>query len=64
MRIITINLPQSYLNALQHLMDKNIIPSRSQGIRNALIDFLVSDLTFKRKLNDGTFKMTIRKRDR
>ncbi|MHA2474883.1 MAG: ribbon-helix-helix domain-containing protein [Promethearchaeota archaeon] len=33
MKIITINLPEKYLQAIQILNDMNIYPSRSEAIR-------------------------------
>jgi Arc/MetJ-type ribon-helix-helix transcriptional regulator len=46
MRIITINLPEPYLEAIQLLQDFGIYPSRSEAIRKALKDFLGDELIF------------------
>ena len=40
MKIITINLPEKYLEAIQTLNDLGIYPSRSEAIRTALSEFL------------------------
>ncbi|MHA2288597.1 MAG: ribbon-helix-helix domain-containing protein, partial [Promethearchaeota archaeon] len=39
MKIITINLPEKYLEAIQTLNDLGIYPSRSEAIRTALSEF-------------------------
>jgi len=59
-KIITINLPQKYLDAIQILQDFRIYPSRSEAIRVALRRFLSNELEFDRKLEDGNFKISIR----
>lgn len=45
MRIITINVPNSYLNAMDSLTGENgLYPSRSELIRVAVKDFLIKEL--------------------
>jgi Arc/MetJ-type ribon-helix-helix transcriptional regulator len=45
MRIITVNLPESYIRAIKSLVGKNgIYPSRSELIRVATREFLISEL--------------------
>ncbi len=45
MRIITVNLPESYLKAIDHLTGENAIyPSRSELIRVAVREFLIKEL--------------------
>jgi len=60
MKIITINLPERYLEAIQALNDARIYPSRSEAIRIALRDFLSSELKIYRDLEDTSFKMLVR----
>jgi antitoxin ParD1/3/4 len=60
MKIITINLPEKYLNAIQALNDLGIYPSRSEAIRIALRDFLKEELKMYNDLDDEKFKMIIR----
>jgi len=60
MKIITINLPEKYLAALQILQDLGIYPSRSESIRVALGDFLAGDLKMVKDLKPETFKILIR----
>ena len=60
MKIITINLPEKYLAAIQILNDMGIYPSRSEAIRTALGDFLTDELKMFNDLEDDSFKMFIR----
>ncbi|MHA2281922.1 MAG: ribbon-helix-helix domain-containing protein [Promethearchaeota archaeon] len=62
MKIITINLPEKYLQAIQILNDMGILPSRSEAIRMALHDFLAKELKMYNDLDDDSFKMLIRSR--
>ncbi|TXT55019.1 MAG: hypothetical protein BAJALOKI2v1_710015 [Promethearchaeota archaeon] len=52
MRIITINLPEKYLAAIQTLNDMGLYPSRSEAIRTALQDFLSDELLFDKNLEE------------
>ncbi len=56
MQIITINLPEKYLGAIQVLNDLGIYPSRSEAIRKAIGDLLTKDLKLAEDLNVDTFK--------
>jgi Arc/MetJ-type ribon-helix-helix transcriptional regulator len=60
MKIITINLPEKYLEAIQTLNDLGIYPSRSEAIRTALSEFLEEELNMFNNLEENTFKMLIR----
>ena len=60
MKIITINLPEKYLEAIQTLNDLGIYPSRSEAIRTALSQFLDDELKMFNSLEEDTFKMLIR----
>ena len=60
MKIITINLPEKYLEAIQTLNDLGVYPSRSQAIRTALSQFLDDELKMFNNLEDETFKMLVR----
>ncbi len=62
MKIITINLPEKYLDAIQTLQDLGIVPSRSQALRNALHDFLGKELKFSNDLGSDSFRMLQRGR--
>ena len=56
MKIITINLPEKYLSAIQTLNDLGIYPSRSEAIRVALRDFLTDELKMDQDLGEESFK--------
>ncbi len=60
MKIITINLPEKYLEAIQTLNDLGVYPSRSEAIRCALSQFLTDELKMFENLEDETFKMLVR----
>jgi len=62
MKIITINLPEKYLQAIQILNDNGAYPSRSEAIRMALHDFLDKELKMYNDLDDDSFKMLMRSR--
>lgn len=59
MQIITINLPEKYLSAIQTLNDLGIYPSRSEAIRVALKTFLTNEQKFCEDLEDDTFKILV-----
>ena len=60
-KIITINLPEKYLAAIQTLNDLGIYPSRSEAIRIALGDFLEEELKMYHDLDDTSFKLLMKK---
>ena len=60
LKIITINLPEKYLQAIQILNDMGVYPSRSEAIRIALHNFLSKELKMYNDLDDDSFKMLIR----
>jgi Arc/MetJ-type ribon-helix-helix transcriptional regulator len=60
MKIITINLPEKYLQAIKILNDNGAYPSRSEAIRIALHDFLAKELKMYHDLDDDSFRMLIR----
>ncbi len=45
MKIITVNLPESYIKAIDNLIgEKAIYPSRSELVRVAVREFLIKEL--------------------
>ena len=52
MKIITINLSEPHIKALQVLQDIGLYPSRSEAIRVALRDFLKEELDYQGKSPD------------
>lgn len=59
LKIITINLPEKYLSAIQTLNDLGVYPSRSEAIRNALRDFLDKELKMDQDLSIDKFKLLV-----
>ena len=62
MKIITINLPESYLDAIRVLTELELYPSRSEAIRVALRKFLPKELDYRDSLEIDEFKMLITSR--
>jgi len=60
LKIITINLPEKYLQAIQILNDMGVYPSRSEAIRVALRQFLSKEIKMYNDLDDDSFRMLIR----
>lgn len=60
MKIITINLPERYLAAIQVLNDLGVYTSRSEAIRIALRDFLSNELKMYQDIDKSNFKMLVR----
>lgn len=56
MRIMTANIPQEYLNMIEKLVEIGLFPSRSEAIRMAVHNWLITkieDLISFRKLVDS-----------
>ena len=49
MRLITINLPESYLKDLDELVDEDLYPNRAEVIRTAVRDLLAEEVLDKRR---------------
>lgn len=48
MKILSINIPESYVNAIEKLIGENgIYPSRSELVRVAVREFIISRLRIK-----------------
>lgn len=51
MKIVTVNIPESYLDSIQKLVGENgLYPSRSELIRVAVRDFLLRELKMANNL--------------
>jgi len=52
MKIVTVNVPESYLEAIKKLVgEEGLYPSRSELIRCAVRDFLLKELTLARNMS-------------
>ena len=40
MKLVTLNIPQAYLDGIEQLVEQEIYPNRSETIRIAIRDFL------------------------
>lgn len=52
MKIVTINLSEPHIKALQVLQDVGLYPSRSEAIRVAIRDFLQKELGFAQNIDE------------
>jgi antitoxin ParD1/3/4 len=53
MRVVTICLPESYVEGVDKLIGQNRYPNRSEVIRIAIRDLLVDELWGERKISGG-----------
>lgn len=57
MKIVTVNVPESYITAIAKLVgDNGLYPSRSELIRCAVRDFLLKELTLARNMQKWQVK--------
>jgi len=63
MKIITINLPERYVEAIQVLKDLKLYPSRSEALRIALRDFLAKEVNFVQEIELDEFKNIMRSKE-
>ena len=59
MQIITINLPEKYLDAISILNERVVYPSRSEEIRIDLKEFLTEELKLYQELEEDNFKILV-----
>lgn len=53
MKIVTVNVPESYIEAIKKLVGEHgLYPSRSELIRCAVRDFLMKELTLARNMRN------------
>ncbi len=62
-KIVTINLPEPFLAALEKLTEYGLYPSRSEAIRVALRDFLSKELQIAQKLKEVHEEMKTEKEE-
>ena len=53
MRVVTICMPESYVDGVDELIGQNKYPNRSEVIRIAIRDLLVDELWGERKVSGG-----------
>ncbi|NJF26000.1 ribbon-helix-helix domain-containing protein [Thermococcus sp. Bubb.Bath] len=47
MRIVSVQLPQSFVNAMDQLVRRGVYPNRSEVIRTAIREFLKKEMHFE-----------------
>lgn len=52
MQIVTVNIPASYIKAFDRLVENHVFPSRSEGMRVAIREFLTRELALTESLLD------------
>ncbi len=53
MKIVTVNVPESYIDAIKRLVGENgLYPSRSELIRCAVREFLIKELRLAKNMTD------------
>ena len=60
LKVITINLPNKYFEAIKELANRGVFPSRSEAVRTALRDFLSKEFEFCGELEINTFGETVK----
>ena len=55
MRVVTINIPDSYLDSFKSLIKLDLYASRSQIVRESLKDFLDKELKFTEDIKEQNF---------
>jgi antitoxin ParD1/3/4 len=56
MKLITIHLPEPYIQDLDELVDKDFYPNRAEAIRIAVRDMLVNELWERRILPEDEIR--------
>ena len=56
MRIVTINIPDQYLDCIQVLVNLGYYPSRSEAVRQALKRFLTEEDKMTKGMNPENFQ--------
>jgi Arc/MetJ-type ribon-helix-helix transcriptional regulator len=61
MKIVTINIPDQYLECLESMVNIGFFPSRSEAVREALKQFLITEVELNKSLDGDTFAILKRK---
>lgn len=57
LKIVTINIPEQYLDCLKTLVDLGYFPSRSEAVRQALKQFLTKEANLVKDIEHDQFKI-------
>lgn len=56
MKIVTLNLPDQYLDCFDTMVNMGYFPSRSEAVRQAIKQFLVNENELNKDLNPERFR--------
>ncbi|WP_371801781.1 ribbon-helix-helix domain-containing protein [Candidatus Lokiarchaeum ossiferum] len=56
MKIVTINIPDQYLDCLETMVNMGYFPSRSEAVRQSLKQFLTNEHELNQDLNPERFE--------
>jgi Arc/MetJ-type ribon-helix-helix transcriptional regulator len=57
MKIITINVPDQYLDCIESMVNLGFFPSRSECVRECLKQFLMSEAELNKSLDSQYFEL-------
>lgn len=57
MKIITINVPDQYLDCIESMVNLGFFPSRSEACREALKQFLMNEAELNKGLDGQSFEL-------
>jgi Arc/MetJ-type ribon-helix-helix transcriptional regulator len=61
MKIVTINIPDQYLDCIESMVNLGFYPSRSEAVREALKQFIVRESKFTKDIEKPSFEAMKRK---
>lgn len=61
MKIVTINIPDQYLDCIESMVDLGFFPSRSEAVREALKQFIFNEAELNANLDMAAFKQLKKK---
>jgi Arc/MetJ-type ribon-helix-helix transcriptional regulator len=56
MKIVTINIPDQYLDCIESMVNLGFYPSRSEAVREALKQFIIHEANLSRDMEKETFE--------
>lgn len=57
MKIVTINIPDQYLDCIESMVNLGFFPSRSEAVREALKQFLTNEVELNKGLDTSSFEL-------
>jgi antitoxin ParD1/3/4 len=59
MKLLTVHIPESYLETLDLLVSENIFPNRSEAIRIAIRDLIRNEMLLKEEIEKRKNQKTV-----